>query len=67
MRRIAGSPHNDNAFHSYDIQRELSLSSLLESKGCVHSAGVKEMRACILIFHAHREVFIRNRGAGEGQ
>jgi len=26
MRRIAGSPHNDNAFHSYDIQRELSLS-----------------------------------------
>lgn len=26
MRRIAGPPHNDNALHSYDIQRELSLT-----------------------------------------
>lgn len=26
MCRIEGSPHNDNAFHSYDITEELSLS-----------------------------------------
>ncbi|OPY46756.1 MAG: hypothetical protein A4E42_00409 [Methanoregulaceae archaeon PtaU1.Bin222] len=25
MCRIAGSPHNDNAFDSYDTRRELSL------------------------------------------
>ncbi len=26
MCRIAGSPRNDNAFHSYDITEELKLS-----------------------------------------
>jgi hypothetical protein len=38
MYRIAGPPHNDITFHSFDIQRELSLTFPAGAKRFLHKA-----------------------------
>jgi len=64
MCRIAGSPQHDNAYHSYDIQRELSLTFPAKGKkSSVRGNGVSGIFCRNSIFHDFREVYSGERGS----